>query len=189
MKTVLPNERATPEERLEALFKRHYKQLAAYAHRRYPADIADDVVAETLLVAWRRIDHVPPKPLPWLLGVARKVGATQLRSRRRRASLKEKLGGMATGDSYEAPLELVSGESPVVKALMRLSTADREALQLIAWDELAPAEAAKVVGVPAAVFRVRLHRARKKLARELERSSSETGNIEISRKVEVNSYE
>ena len=59
--------------RLEALFDAHSGRVFAYAARRSSPQDADDVVGETFLVAWRRLDAVPPDALPWLLGVARKV--------------------------------------------------------------------------------------------------------------------
>ena len=72
------------EARLEALFDEHYSAVRTYARRRAPEALVDDVVAETFLVAWRRIDELPDDVRPWLLGVARKTLSTQLRSARRR---------------------------------------------------------------------------------------------------------
>ena len=66
----LPDER---EMRFEQLFRSEADAVRSYALRRAdPAD-ADDVVAETFLVAWRRFDDMPSDPRPWLLGVARRV--------------------------------------------------------------------------------------------------------------------
>ena len=79
------------EARLEALFCDHFSAVRSYARRRAPESMVDDVVAETFLVAWRRIDDLPDEVRPWLLGVARKTLSTQLRSARRRSSLVEKL--------------------------------------------------------------------------------------------------
>jgi len=47
--------------------------VRSYAARRAGLDAADDVVAEVFLTAWRRIDDLPDDPLPWLLGVTRRV--------------------------------------------------------------------------------------------------------------------
>ena len=68
--------------RFEALFRAHAGAVRTYVRRRSDAEGADDVVAEVFLVAWRRLGDVPEDPLPWLLGVARRV----LANRRRRAS-------------------------------------------------------------------------------------------------------
>jgi RNA polymerase sigma-70 factor (ECF subfamily) len=55
------------------------------------------------------------------------------------------------------------------EALARLPGHEREALLLTAWDGLRPRAAADVAGCSPATFRVRLHRARRRVARELER--------------------
>lgn len=149
-----------------ALFRRHYREVAAYVRRRAEPDLVEDVVAETLLVAWRRLDRVPAEARPWLLGVARKTLATQRRSLARRRSLLTRLEGAGAArpnERDEQPSEL-----GVADALERLSEKDREAITLVVWDELSPNEAAVVVGQSPAAFRVRLHRAKRRLRRLLE---------------------
>jgi DNA-directed RNA polymerase specialized sigma24 family protein len=70
----------TREDRFEELFREHYRAVRGYALRRAPGDLAQDVVSETFLAAWRRLDDVPDDALPWLYGVARRVPANQRRS-------------------------------------------------------------------------------------------------------------
>lgn len=150
--------------RFEELFRRQYPAVSAYARRRIPSHMADDVVASTFLVAWRRLDEVPADSLPWLLAVARNVIATQQRGSRRLGALRHRL---EHADVTPQPAE----DEPagrVAAALGRLPENDREALTLIAWDGLQPSEAATVLGQSPATFRVRLHRARNRLRRELE---------------------
>src|SRR6478672_12798585 len=85
---ILPSER---EVRFEQLFRSEADAVRSYALRRAdPAD-ADDVVAETFLVAWRRFDEMPSDPRPWLLSVARNVLANRRRSDRRQVSLSDRL--------------------------------------------------------------------------------------------------
>ncbi|GAB3435443.1 hypothetical protein GCM10027517_04600 [Phycicoccus ginsengisoli] len=85
---------SSPEERFSALFERTHPALLGYAVRRVadPADAAD-VVAETYLVAWRRLDDVPggDEARPWLFGVARRVLANHYRGERRRHALADRL--------------------------------------------------------------------------------------------------
>jgi RNA polymerase sigma-70 factor (ECF subfamily) len=134
--------------------------------------MVDDVVAETFFVAWRRIDDLPNDVRPWLLGVARKTLSTQLRSARRRTSLVEKLS------SAEPPgvvLQVDGPDTGLIGALQRLSATDQEVLALAAWEGLRPREAAVVLGVSPAWYRVRLHRARRRLVRELEESALSAG--------------
>lgn len=161
----------TEEAKLEALFDAHFSAVRTYTRRRAPEALVDDIVSETFLVAWRRIDDLPADTRPWLLGVARKTLSTQLRSARRRSSLVEKLKAVERDHSFP---ELDGPDaSGVIASLERLSVADQEVLALAAWEELKPSEAAVVLGVSPARYRLRLHRARRRLLRELERSEEE----------------
>lgn len=148
--------------RFTDLFDRTHAPLLAYAVRRVadPADAAD-VVAETFLVAWRRLDDVPDGDAarPWLFGVARRVLANHYRGERRRLALAERL--------REQVVETAPAHEPddpvLLQAMDRLPPDDRELLRLVAWEELARDEIALVLGVPRATVRVRLHRARRRL--------------------------
>lgn len=161
----------TPDERFAALFERTHRPLLAYALRRVsdPADAAD-VVAETYLVAWRRLDDVPAGEAarPWLFGVARRVLANLYRGERRRDALAERLRGELT----EVVVEPEDGETPALAAMRRLPDADQEVLRLVAWEELARDEIALVLGVSRATVRVRLHRARRRLREQMDRMAA-----------------
>jgi RNA polymerase sigma factor (sigma-70 family) len=157
----------SPRERFEAVFREHHAAVRAFARRRVPAEAVDDVVSETFLVAWRRIDRLGEDPLPWLLGIARNAVGTERRGNNRRLRLwtKAQAGYRANVDPIDAtPAE----DSRVLSTLARMSERDREALTLIAWDDLTPAQAAAVLGMPANRFRVRLHRASRRLRSALE---------------------
>ena len=147
--------------RLADLYERFAPDVSTYAMRRVQPSLVDDVVSDVFLVAWRRIDSVPPEPLPWLYGVARKVIGNQLRSARRQGALLQRA-------VYEAtPSPPSPGVPDVGSALARLPTRDRELLLLIAWEGLSVSEAAAALGCSAPATRVRLHRARKRFARAL----------------------
>jgi len=155
---------ATREARFEELFARTRSALMGYAVRRVgdPADAAD-VVAETYLVAWRRLDEVPPgeETRLWLFGVARRVLANHQRGERRRLALADRLREDLSGWSPEPS----SREADAVgRAMRRLSADDRELLTLVAWEGLSRDEVAVALGVTRAVVRLRLHRARGRLA-------------------------
>ncbi|PPK97797.1 RNA polymerase sigma-70 factor (ECF subfamily) [Kineococcus xinjiangensis] len=157
---------SSPQERFAALFDRTHQPLLAYAVRRVadPADAAD-VVAETFLVAWRRLDEVPAgdDARPWLFGVARNVLANHYRGERRRLALADRLRQELP---HVAPAPEVS-DPGLAEAMRRLPEDDREVLRLVAWEDLARDEIAVALGVSRAMVRVRLHRARKRLLREL----------------------
>jgi RNA polymerase sigma-70 factor (ECF subfamily) len=124
------------------------------------------VTAETFLIAWRRLDEVSELELPWLYGVARRVLANDVRSERRRGALVER------ASLHSPPVPATPSDPKLADALARLGDRDRELLLLIAWEGLTPAEAAAAIGCSRPAARVRLHRARKRLADELERAEA-----------------
>jgi RNA polymerase sigma-70 factor, ECF subfamily len=73
------------EERFHDIYQGHVDAVTAYVRRRSPADSVEDVVAETFLVCWRKLEGVPEEPLPWLYAVARKTLANQRRAMSRNA--------------------------------------------------------------------------------------------------------
>ena len=159
-----------PTDRFSRLFADTERDLLAYALRRVdrPEDAAD-VVAETFLVAWRRLDTVPAgeQARLWLYGVARRQLANERRGHLRRSRLADRLRG-------ELPAAVASTRTPedhraaaVRAALARLEEEDREILRLTSWEGLTPSEIGAVVGVPGVTVRSRLHRARKRLRAEL----------------------
>jgi RNA polymerase sigma-70 factor (ECF subfamily) len=154
----------------ERLFAEHYWAVRAYVLRRAPSSAMEDVVAETFLVAWRRLDSVSGDPLPWLFGVARRLLANQHRAERRRRALTARLQSLAPrhGLGWEAPVEM---SVDLAAAMAVLSAREREALLLVAWEGLDPGRAAQAAGCSAAAFRVRLHRARQRFADHLARSA------------------
>ena len=152
------------ERDLEVLWDAWHRQVLAYALRRSDAVTAEEVVAETFVVAWRRLDEVPERPLPWLLAVARRVLANHRRAQARRRALGDRLRAQPVAEP-----EGDSGDPGVRSALAALREADREALLLHAWEGLDNAEAAAVLGCSPNAFAVRLHRARRRFAEALER--------------------
>lgn len=162
------------EARFAQLYADHVRDVTAYVLRRTAGrDDAADLVAEVFLAAWRRVDEVPPKPeaLPWLYWVARGLLANSQRSQRRRARLHERLRFERTAEvTSEAMPEL---ETVISTALGRLRPKDREVLMLAGWEGLEPADIARVLRITQVAARSRLHRAKRRLEREL--AALETG--------------
>jgi RNA polymerase sigma-70 factor (ECF subfamily) len=154
------------KRRHDALFAAHHDAVWRYAVRRVGDAGAEDVVAETFLVAWRRIDAVPEHELAWLLGVARRVIANQRRGQRRRANLTERIGRELELGAEEAREPRVPA-CAVLAALATLGERDQEVLRLVYWEGLSPSDAARALGCTAVALRVRLHRARARMARAL----------------------
>ena len=165
-----------PEARFSGLFRAHSRPLLAYALRRVNrSEDAADVVAETMLVAWRRLDDVPlgEEARPWLFGVARMVLLNHHRSERRGGRLGERLKASLTEVVVDDPAHAAGEHAPIHAALGELGDEDRELLRLTAWEGLEPSEIAVALSLPAATVRTRLHRARMRLRRQLERAGWE----------------
>lgn len=148
---------APDEERFNRLWQEHAAAVLAYARRRVVEAQADEVVAETFVVAWRRLAEIPEAARPWLFGVARRVSANLRRSERRWSALHDRLAGEHRGTVSGPPVP-----GPAGAALDRLPPDDRELLMLLAWDGLSRAEAAEALGCSRSTLAVRLHRARRR---------------------------
>jgi len=158
------NERPTPPEGPEARFRRvfaHLQPVADYAARRGSPD-PEAIAAETMAIAWRRLDRVPvDDPRPWLFVTARNLLMAERRKSSRRSQADRAL---ARPDAVPA---VESADPAVTRALRALPERDREALLLVAWEDLTPARAAEALGIAPVAFRVRLLRARRRFARSL----------------------
>lgn len=168
------------EDRFRALYAAHFDDLLTYALRRVPhSEDAADVVADAFLVAWRRVEELPPgqEARLWLYGVARKVLFNQRRGRQRRdrlgVKLRHELSRTAAVDPTSDAAELVT----VRAALSRLGELDREVLTLTVWEELQPREIAEVLGINAQAVRTRLSRARARLRDALGNDLGAAGHV------------
>jgi RNA polymerase sigma factor (sigma-70 family) len=148
------------KRRFDQLYDAHYDVVRRYAWRRAPS-LADDVVAETFLVLWRRLDDAPDEALPWLIGVARNVLLNMSRGERRRGD--HELRAEAVSDEVSFT-ESVSEFSALRCAFRVLPERDREILFLAAWEEFDRDTIARVLGCTRSNVALRLFRARKRLA-------------------------
>ena len=156
-------------ERFQALYAEHHARVYAYAVSRAGRQLADEIVSEVFLVAWRRLADVPAPALPWLLTVARNTACSQFRGSARQRSISAEMRAWVTEAELSEPdvADAVSERLSVLTALAALPEADRELLTLVAWHGLKPNEAARVVGCSTAAYFVRLHRARRRLERAM----------------------
>jgi RNA polymerase sigma-70 factor (ECF subfamily) len=148
--------------RFEQIYEEHREAVGTYVRRRAPESLVEDVVSETFLVCWRKLDRVPDEPLPWLYAVARKTLANQRRrlARDQRVAAADRAPAVAESEPV--------GDTVLAAAFGALSERDREVLRLIAWEGLSLSQAAVVLGCSALACRVRYHRAKTRLARRLE---------------------
>ncbi len=147
-------------EQFGLLLEQVHDPLARYLRRRTPE--AEDVLADTLAVLWRRRDEVPDPPLPWAYAVARGCLQNAERASRRRLSLVQRLAREPV-----APAPPHDEDPALAEALADLPSADQEVLRLWAWEQLPPREMAVVLGITPNAASIRLHRATGRLRTSL----------------------
>ncbi len=145
-----------PEARFELVFA-NYGIVVGFARRRGSND-PESIAADTMSVAWRRIEELDAYDCrSWLLATARNLLYAEYRG-----TVAEPVDPNTLDEAQVyIPDYLVDSLDPELdRALASLEPNDREALILVSWDELSPKEAAASLGIKPSAFRVRLHRAR-----------------------------
>ncbi len=176
----------TADAEFAEFYRRHFRHIYSYCLRRISPDRIDDAVADTFLVAWRRLEVVPEgaSALPWLYGVAYKVLSTQRRGRSRQEALKTKLA--ASGAMPMTGIEdfVVTAEESarVLAAMSRLKPTDQEILKLSVWEELPYSDIALVLGISPGAVKQRAYEARKNLTDEFNRLENSHAGPFIARK-------
>lgn len=161
--------------RFTDLYGAHYRKVLGYVQRRVDSQAtAQDLTEEIFLVAWRRLETVPPEPEAeyWLYGVARNVVSAHRRKVRNRSRIFRRWLVRAP-QLPDSPEELVvrnEAARTVLDALYRLPDRDRELIRLAYWEELPHSAIAGLLGLTRTNVDVRLHRAIRRLAKELDRS-------------------
>jgi RNA polymerase sigma-70 factor (ECF subfamily) len=153
-----------------AIFDRYYTQIHGYAARRLGHSLADDVAAETFLIAFARRDAYDVSwhsARPWLYGIASHLirGQHRAEQRRYRALARAGAGEVSHGhdDQVVLRVDAQARRSSLVVALAGISEGDRDVLLLVACAGLSSEEAGQALGIPAGTARSRLHRARKQI--------------------------
>lgn len=155
--------------RFEALAVEVYEPVQRYLRRRARPDDAADVLAETLLVVWRRLDDVPGEPLPWCIGVARRCLANHRRGDQRRLRLVERTATQPPHATTGDPQDLIDRTEPELAAAMAtLSDSEAEIVRLWAWERLEPREIAVALDMTANAVSVALARVKRKLGERLD---------------------
>jgi RNA polymerase sigma factor (sigma-70 family) len=161
-------------EYFSELFRRHAPYIQRYVVRRLGHDAADDIVAETFLLAFRQrdsYDQTRSDARPWLYGIA-----TNLIGRHRRAEIRLYRALARTGadpvaesftDRIDDRVSASTASRRLAAALGRLSEELRDTLLLVAWGDLSYEETATALGIPLGTVRSRMSRARSALRRSL----------------------
>jgi RNA polymerase sigma-70 factor (ECF subfamily) len=148
------------------LFERHARAVHSFLARRAGTTTADDLLGEVFVTAFDvrgRYDMSASDARPWLYGIARNLVLARGRGERRRAAAVARLPLDRPADDWPQVDDRLDARAAVRTArdaLRTLPDAEREVLELVAWEDLTPTEAALVLGIPAGTARSRLHRAR-----------------------------
>lgn len=162
-----------PDQRFDALARELIEPLRRFLARRTDPETAEDALAETLLVLWRRLDDVPGEPLPWAYAVARNCLANALRGERRQARLAARAAAHEQPAVADGPEAVLGVDDELATALAALPEQDAELLRLWAWEQLEPREIAEVLEITANAVSVRLHRAKARLRDQLAAAAAE----------------
>lgn len=165
------------EKRFRSLAELIAEPVRRYLARRTDPATAAEVLNETLLVCWRRLDEVTgssegsgsDEAVPWAIVVARNLLANAQRAERRRNRLVGKIIALDPPVSIidDTPRDGTGDADTTVEALARLRSADAELLRLWAWEGLESPQLATVLGISANAAAIRLHRAKARLRAEL----------------------
>ena len=160
--------------RFEALVAAVGEPVRRFLHRRTDADTAEDVLAETLLVCWRRLDEVPDEALPWAYVVARHCLANAERSQRRQTRLVGRI--RAVDPPVVSTPGPDAGDDTLDRALASLAPDDAEVLRLWAWEDLGAGAVGTVLGISPNAASIRLHRAKQRLKAALGKNDGPDGH-------------
>ncbi|KAA0273519.1 MAG: sigma-70 family RNA polymerase sigma factor [Acidobacteria bacterium] len=155
------------------VFDRHYGAIRDYLARRLPAALAEEVAAETFLVAFeRRFDYdlAYPSARPWLFGITTNLLGRHRRDERRRMQAYRRAPPSPIDDGIEdavARADASLARNALAAAIATLEPGDRDALMLQAVAELTYPEIALALGVPPGTVKSRLNRARRQLSEAL----------------------
>lgn len=156
------------------IFDRYSDDIFRYVARRLGAEVAEDLMAETFIVAFRRrgrYDPSRPAARPWLYGIATNLIGGHKRSEARRWAAFARVPPVPLDEPVaDRVADQVSAQAvapQLAEALARLPARYRDVLLIIAWGDLDYAEAAQALGIPIGTVRSRLSRARAAVRKEL----------------------
>lgn len=149
--------------RLTRALESSASDLLAYLERRVGADDAPDLLGETMVVAWRRVNELPcddERARMWLFGIARGTLLNHARGQRRRWALADRIR-LQVRD--EATASAADEGADIRDAIDRLEPDLAELVRLVHWERLSLADAAELIGIPASTARGRYQRAKEQL--------------------------
>lgn len=157
-------------ERFGVVAERHFAEVYRYLARRVGRDVAQDLGAETFVVAFSaraRYDVSRADARPWLYGIATNLIRRKRRNELRmlsayaRSALSERSDEVT--DGLAAQLDHVASLARVATAFAQLDQDQRDALYLTAIEGLDFTEVAEALSIPVGTVHSRVARARANL--------------------------
>jgi RNA polymerase sigma-70 factor (ECF subfamily) len=156
------------------LYDRYVERIYAYAQRETRSTIlAQDVVSATFEKALRNLPRFEYQGYSfgaWLYGIAR----NEMRMHwRRQKWLVPLLGRFLGPGNVELAVEANQQQDQVQQAMARLPARDQEVLRLSYYEDISHSDIGQILDCSPQNVAVRLHRALKRLRKEMERESRE----------------
>ena len=153
--------RGRPDAFVEVV-QRHEIAVHGFLARRGGRQAADDLLGEVWIRAFAarggyHCGHDDARP--WLYGIARNVLREHFRARRE-ADPARADAQVDPWDDVISRIDSAATLRALAATVRGLPPAERDVLLLVAWEQLTPAQAGRVLGVPPGTARSRLHRAR-----------------------------
>ncbi len=162
-------------EKFASIYESYHRHVYAYCRRRADIDQVDDLASEVFLTLWRKIETAPTgeDALKWLYQVAHLVLNNHWRGSNRKKRLEDKLQSISLDPTPLVHDQIAVREEvrQVLEAASRLRPRDLEILRLTFWEELSLDDIAEILGIKANAAKQRLHRAKKSLIKEYQRTS------------------
>lgn len=154
---------APQDEQFGQLYENTSRRVYAYLRRHADQDLAESVLAEVYVKAWRHLAALTEEPMGWLIVTAKRTLVDHHRARQRRDRLADDLFTVSRSPRSENLDSVVVDRQMLLDALAQLTEDEREALLLVGWDGLDHVTAARVAGCSRVAFTKRLSRARIRL--------------------------
>lgn len=161
-------------ERFETVFHRHAPQITRYVTRRLGPGPAEDIVAETFLLAFQKresYDLARRDARPWLYGIATNLIRRHVREEVRLLRMLERTGVDPVTESFtdraDSRISADAVSRRLAATIAGLPAKHRDVLLLLAWTELTYGQVGQALGVSAGTVRSRMNRIRTKLRRTL----------------------
>ncbi|MBC6459831.1 RNA polymerase sigma factor [Actinomadura sp. HBU206391] len=157
-------------EQFTAVHDRYFRKIYLYVAGRLDVQAAEDIAAETFLVAFDQRDRFDPERgnlRSWLFGIATNLVARHRRKEARRYRAMARTGAEPAAGSHENQVIMSVAaqrmKPQLAKALAALSRGERDVVLLVALAQLSYDEVAQALGISQGTVGSRLSRARRKL--------------------------